>query len=132
MNECIFCKIVKGEIPSYKVWEDENYLAFLDVFPATKGHTLIIPKKHYKDIFEIPKEKLNRINEISKEIANILKEKLNAEGINILNSSGKVAQQDVFHYHLHVIPRYSKDKFKIEFKNKTENKNFEEIIKIIK
>ena len=112
MTDCIFCKIAKGEIPSQKIYEDENIFAFLDIKPFTEGHTLVIPKIHYENIFDIPKEVLEKIILASKEISLLLKEKLNAEGVNLSNSNGKIAQQDVFHFHMHLIPRYPKDKFK--------------------
>ena len=131
-TDCIFCKIIEGKIPSVKIWEDKKHLAILDINPATKGHTLVIPKKHYETIFNMPKKLLKETIEVAQKIAKLLKEKLNAEGINLLNSNNKVAQQDVFHYHIHVIPRYSNEEFKIDFKNKTKNKNLSEVAKQIK
>lgn len=132
METCIFCKIVKGEIPCEKIWENENVLVFLDTSPATEGHALVIPKKHYENIFDIPNRFLSEIIETAKKIAELLKDKMGAEGINLLNSNNLVAQQEVFHYHLHVIPRYSRDKFRIDFKNKTENKNLKKIAEKIR
>ena len=132
MEECIFCKIAKGEIPSEKIYENENVLAFLDIFPATEGHILVIPKKHYENIFDIPKDVLKENIEVAQKIAFLLKEKLKAEGINLLNSNNKIAGQEVLHHHIHVIPRYSGDEFEIVFKDKTKNKNLKEIAKRIK
>ncbi len=126
-ENCIFCKIVKGEAPSFTIYEDENTKAFLSISQVTKGHTLVIPKKHYEDIFDTPEETLKEIIKTSKKVAFLLKNKLGAEGINLVNSSGGVAQQDVFHYHMHVIPRYSESKFNIDFKNKAENKDLDKI-----
>ena len=126
MTNCIFCKIVNGEIPSEKIYENKDVLAFLDANPVTKGHLLIIPKKHYENIFDIPKDILKENIEVAQKISLLLKEKLGAEGINLLNSNNKIAQQDVPHYHVHVIPRYSGDEFEIVFKDKTENKNLKE------
>ncbi len=131
MENCIFCKIVNGEIDSEKIYENENVLAFLDIFPATEGHTIIIPKKHYEDIFNIPKDVLKENIEVAQKISFLLKEKLGAEGINLINSNNKIAQQDVPHYHIHVIPRYSRDEFEIVFKDKTKNKNLKETAKKI-
>lgn len=131
MENCIFCKIAKGELPAAKIWEDENHVAFLDISPATRGHTLIIPKEHYENLFDIPEEKLTEIAKISKEIALLIKEKLNADGINLLNSSNKCAQQEVPHFHMHVIPRYEGGKFKLEPLNKTLDKNLEKVKKEI-
>ena len=131
MDNCLFCKIVKDEIPSEKIYENEKFLAFLDLFPATEGHTLIIPKKHYENIFDIPEDVLKDSMEVAQKIASLLKEKLGAEGINLLNSNNKIAQQEVPHYHIHVIPRYSKDKFEIIFKNKIKDKELKETAKKI-
>ena len=131
MEDCIFCKIVKGKIPSEKIYEDEKFLAFLDIFPATEGHTLIITKEHYENIFDIPRDVLKENIEVAQKIASLLKEKLGAKGINLLNSNNKIAQQEIPHYHLHVIPRYSEDEFEIVFKDKIKNKNLKETAKKI-
>lgn len=105
---CIFCKIVAGEIPSYKVYEDENVLAFLDISQVTKGHTLIIPKEHSKDIFELPAETAAKLYSVVPKIASGIKQTFNPIGLNILNNNGEAAGQSVFHYHMHFIPRYGK------------------------
>lgn len=105
--DCIFCKIINKEIPSSIIYEDDTVLAFLDISPHSIGHTLIIPKKHYTDIFDIEDETLNYILKISKEIGNKLKEKLNADGITLMQNNG--FGQDVKHFHLHVIPKYKKE-----------------------
>ncbi len=127
MENCIFCKIVEGEIPSWTIYEDKNVKAFLDTSPISRGHILVIPKEHYENIFDIPNDILDKVIKVSKKMALLLKENLKAEGVNLLNSNSKIAQQDVFHYHMHIIPRYSKDKLKIIFENPTEDKDFEEI-----
>ena len=114
---CIFCKIVNGEIPAYKVYEDENFLAFLDISQTTIGHTLVIPKKHYENIFELP-ENCDIFNIVIK-LSKALKSSLNISDINILNNNGQIAGQTVNHYHIHLIPRRDNDNFKINF---TENK----------
>jgi histidine triad (HIT) family protein len=130
MEDCIFCKIIEGKIPSKKVYEDEKVFCFLDVNPKTKGHLLVIPKKHYKDIFETPSDYLESINVTCKRMAILLKEKLGATGVNILNASGKDAQQSVFHLHYHVMPRYPKDGLDLWFHGKS---NFnEEVDKVYK
>ena len=131
MKNCIFCKIVNDEIPSEKIYEDEDVLAFLDGFPSTEGHTIIIPKKHFENIFDTPKDVLKETMEVAQKISFLLKEKLGAEGINLFNNNNKVAQQEIPHYHLHVIPRYSGDEFEIVGKNKTKNRNLKEIAKKI-
>jgi len=109
MEECIFCKIVNNEIPVYKIYEDDSVFAFLDNHPISKGHTLVIPKKHAKDIFELDEETLKKISSASKKIAQKMKDSLGADGVNLFNSSGVFAEQTVFHFHLHVIPRRKDD-----------------------
>ena len=111
MTECSFCKIIAGKLPSNKIYENENVLVFAPLKDTiiSKGHMLVIPKKHYADIYDIPKEELHHIINTVKTIAQKLKEKFNAEGINILHASGKVAQQSCFHFHIHLIPRYKDD-----------------------
>ena len=131
MNDCIFCKIANGEIPSQKVYENEDVFAFLDIKPFTEGHTLVIPKKHYENIFDVPEEVLKKIISASKEISLILKEKLGAEGINLANSNGEIAGQEVSHFHMHLIPRYSKDEFKFTHIGNKKNPNITEIAKKI-
>jgi histidine triad (HIT) family protein len=108
-KDCIFCKIVRGEIPANKIYEDGKVFAFLDINPLSKGHLLIIPKKHFENIFDIEDEHLKEIISTAKKIAKLLKENLNASGMNILHASGKDAQQSVFHFHIHLIPRYKDD-----------------------
>lgn len=110
---CIFCKIINNEIPSYKVYEDENFLAFLDISQATLGHTLVIPKKHYENIFELPEDS-NIFNIVTK-LATKIKKATNCLGINILNNNGVSAGQTVNHFHIHIIPRYENDNFTINF-----------------
>ncbi len=105
---CIFCKIVKGEIPSKKVFEDEHTLAFLDINPMSTGHTLVIPKKHAENVFEIDEKELAHVHAIAKKIA-IQRKNEGAEGVNILQTNGAVAGQSVFHLHVHVIPRKTGD-----------------------
>ena len=131
MTDCIFCKIVNGEVSAKKIYEDEKTIAFLSIGPLTSGHTLVIPKEHYEDIFDMPEELLKEVFVSVKKVSEILKEKLKCDGINILNSNGKVAQQDVFHYHVHVIPRYAGSKFKLKSENSSPG-NIDEVFKKIK
>jgi histidine triad (HIT) family protein len=107
--DCIFCKIINGEISSYKVFEDDLVFAFLDIKPLTRGHTLIIPKKHFVDILDIDNQSLARIVVVAKELASKFKLKLDAEGFNLRQSNGSIAHQDVFHFHMHLVPRYKND-----------------------
>lgn len=104
MNDCIFCKIVKGDIPSYTVYEDEIVKVFLDINPETIGHMLIIPKKHFECLDDIDMDTLTYINKISKKMHILLKEKLNIDGMSIVQNNG--CAQDVKHYHMHIKPRY--------------------------
>ncbi len=115
MEDCIFCKIVKGEIPSHKIYEDDLVYAFLDVKPVSAGHILVIPKDHCDNIFDCPENILFQIIKISKKIAQLAKEKLGADAVNIANNSGKEAGQEVFHLHFHIVPRYKDDGMKLDF-----------------
>ena len=107
MNDCLFCKIIKGEIPCFKVYEDESVLAFLDINPDSNGHTLVIPKHHYQDFYDIEKETLSHIMEVTKTIINMLKEKLHLDGFTLIQNNGEV--QDVKHFHLHIRPYYQQN-----------------------
>lgn len=109
MSDCIFCKIISGEIPSAKVYEDEEVYAFLDISQVTKGHTLLIPKTHKKNIFEFSQEEASRLFQRVPIIAEALKATYSPEGLNILNNNGETAGQTVFHYHIHLIPRYGRE-----------------------
>lgn len=115
MNDCVFCKIVAGEIKSWKVYENKRVLAFLDTFPANKYHTLVIPKLHYENIFDIPEEELLEIFKVVKKIVNIFKTKLGISNLQIMNSSGSEAQQTVSHCHFHIIPRKLGDGQNVRF-----------------
>lgn len=106
--ECVFCKIIKGEIPSYTIYEDEIVKVFLDINPLSVGHMLIIPKNHYENLDDIDMNTLTHINEISKKMHDLLKEKLNVDGMSIVQNNGDV--QDVKHYHMHIKPYYNEDK----------------------
>ena len=108
-DDCIFCRIANGEIPSRTVYEDEKVKAILDLSPATEGHTLIIPKEHFDNLYEISEEYLAHIAAVSRKIALLMKEKLHTDGLNIIQNNGEVAGQTVKHYHMHCIPRYQGD-----------------------
>lgn len=132
--DCIFCKIVNNEIPSYKIYEDENVLAFLDITQGTKGHTLVIPKKHVKDIYELDEDTATQIFRVVPKIAKALKKAFNPIGLNIVNNNEKPLQA-VFHYHLHLIPRYEDDHVVISTDNnygKFSNKEFLDRLTVIK
>jgi histidine triad (HIT) family protein len=108
-DDCIFCKIVAGELPATKIHEDERTIAFMDIAPWTRGHALVIPKAHSADLGEIAAEDLAAVALTSQAVAERQKERLGAEGVNLLNCYGAAAWQTVFHTHVHVIPRYAGD-----------------------
>ncbi len=107
--DCIFCKIVAGDIPSTRVDEDDRTLAFMDVNPATRGHVLVVPKRHHRDLLTIDAGDLTACTLMAQRVAGRVVERLGADGVNVLNSCGAAAWQTVFHFHLHVIPRYLDD-----------------------
>ena len=109
MKDCIFCKIVKGELPCYKIYEDDNFLAFLDIQPISKGHTLIIPKKHYNTFAETPAELLAKMIQVVHKIGQAVKKATNADGFNIGLNNGSAAGQIIMHTHFHIIPRFNDD-----------------------
>ena len=109
MSDCIFCAIVQGRQPSWKVYEDESTYAFFDIDPVSEYHTLIVPKEHYADIFAITEESLFQVARAIKKVVALYESKLGLRNIQIVNSSGVEAQQDVFHVHFHLIPRASDD-----------------------
>jgi histidine triad (HIT) family protein len=111
--DCLFCKIASGEIPATRVREDERTIAFMDINPATRGHLLVIPREHAADLLEVGADDLAACLMASKELARRLKEKLGADGVNLLNSCGRDAWQTVFHFHVHVIPRYAGDPLRL-------------------
>ena len=108
VSDCIFCKIIAGELPCAKVYENEHVIAFLDLSQVTKGHTLVIPKIHKKDVFELTPEIAGHLFEAVPKIANALNTAFEPIGMNLLNNNGEFAGQSVFHFHLHLIPRYGK------------------------
>ncbi len=108
-DDCIFCKIANGEIPSKTLYEDEAFRVILDLGPATKGHALILPKDHYANLFELPEEKAGEVMKLAKRMVMKMKEKLGCEGFNLVQNNGDLAGQTVFHFHIHLIPRYRAD-----------------------
>ncbi|KAA1245173.1 HIT family protein [Aquimarina sp. RZ0] len=109
MNNCIFCKIAKGEAKSWTVYEDEHTYAFFDIHPVSKYHTLVIPKKHYTNIFDIPEKELKAVMTTVKKVSKLYENKLGIRNIQIISNSGAEAQQEVFHLHFHIIPRKKGD-----------------------
>ena len=115
-KDCIFCKIAKGEIPSATLYEDEDFRVILDLGPASKGHALVLPKKHAKNIYELPDDIASKVFVIAKKTAVKLRDVLECEGFNIVQNNGEIAGQTVFHFHMHLIPRYPGDGVKLTWK----------------
>ena len=115
-DNCIFCKIASGEIPSVTLHEDEDFRVILDVGPASKGHALILPKDHYANIYKLPEEITAKAYVLAKKIAARLTDALNCDGFNILQNNGEPAGQTVFHFHIHLIPRYQNDNVGLTWK----------------
>jgi len=111
--DCIFCKIVAGELQSTIVDEDERTISFMDISPATRGHALVIPREHSADLLTVEREDLTAVALAAQRLAGQMKERLGADGVNLLNSCGAVAFQTVFHFHVHVIPRYEGDSLRL-------------------
>lgn len=133
MEKDVFCKIVDGEIPCYKVYEDDDVLAFLDISQVTKGHTLVIPKKHYDNFLATPKEIMHRVMDVAQMIGQIEIKMMGAVGVNILTNCYEASGQTVKHFHVHVIPRYDVgDGFILEMKNNAEGLNLPAIAEMVK
>ncbi|GGB02141.1 HIT family protein [Macrococcus hajekii] len=109
MTDCIFCKIINGDIPAYKVYEDDYTLAFLDISQVAKGHTLVIPKTHSQDLLETDSEVLAHVIKSVQKVAQMIDKSLNPDGINIIQNNRAFADQSVFHLHFHIMPRYKDD-----------------------
>jgi len=109
MSDCIFCKIAEGEIPSITLYEDDMFRVILDLGPATKGHALILPKQHAANIYELPDETAAAVMVLAKKMAKVMKDKLQCDGLNLVQNNGEAAGQTVNHFHLHMIPRYKGD-----------------------
>ena len=107
---CIFCKIVRKQAPASIVYEDETVIAFLDIRPLNLGHTLVIPKAHCVNIFDIPEDHLNQVYRVTKQVSSAIKKTTSADGISIIQQNGKAAGQDIFHLHVHVVPRFEGQK----------------------
>ena len=112
-ENCIFCKLANGEIPSRTIYEDDRFRVILDMGPATRGHALILPKEHFANIYEIPDDWAADAMVLAKHMTAVMHEKLGADGFNIVQNNGTVAGQTVFHFHIHLIPRYKDDGQKI-------------------
>lgn len=129
MMECVFCRILNNEIPTYKIYEDENIIAILDISQATKGHTLIISKEHYKNLYDINEDVAANVFRVVPKIANAIKQAFNPIGLNVVINTEKPLQT-VFHFHLHLIPRYHNDGVEIDFINNMGNISKQEYLDI--
>ena len=108
-DDCIFCKLANGVFPTNSIYEDEDFNVILDLAPATKGHALILPKDHYANLYEIPEDLAADVIKLAKKMAVLMTEKLGCDGFNLLQNNGEAAGQTVFHFHMHLIPRYADD-----------------------
>jgi histidine triad (HIT) family protein len=133
MEDCIFCKIVRGEAKSWKVYEDDFTYVFLDINPVNEYHTLVIPKKHFENIFDITEEEFLNVSKTIKRIVNLYSEKLGLKNLQIINSSGAEAQQDVFHIHFHIVPRFKGDNQDVKWKTHKEwREKFDDLLMKLK
>ena len=131
-DNCIFCKLAGGDIPTSTLYEDDRFRIILDAGPATKGHALILPKQHYANLFEIDEETLKDLIVLGKKLAVVMKERLGCDGVNLVQNNGTVAGQTVFHFHLHVIPRYEGDGQKIGWvPGEADPQTSEELVKLL-
>lgn len=112
-DNCIFCKLANGIIPTNSIYEDENFNVILDMSSATKGHALILPKDHYKNLYELPEDTAGEVMKLAKKMAVKMTERLGADGFNLVQNNNEIAGQTVFHFHMHLIPRYENDGQKI-------------------
>jgi histidine triad (HIT) family protein len=112
-EDCIFCKIVAGDLPSERVQEDEHTVAFMDINPWTRGHALVIPRTHSPNLYEVDEDDLRHTSSAAKRLALRMRERLRCDGVNLLNASEPAAWQTVFHFHMHVIPRYRDDPLRL-------------------
>lgn len=114
-EDCIFCKIAAGEIPSKTLYEDESFRVILDISPASKGHAIILPKSHAANLYELSDEDASRILVVAKKVATVMQDILHCDGLNVLQNNGEAAGQSVFHLHVHLIPRYENDTVNIKW-----------------
>ena len=129
---CVFCKIINGEIPSKKIYEDKDTLAILDISQATKGHTLIMPKKHYDNLLTIDPEDYKKVMSVAKKVAEKVNNVYKPLGINLLNNCGEAAGQSVMHFHVHILPRYTNSDVDMKFTNHMDQFNLDEIAEALK
>ncbi len=132
-QDCIFCDIIHGDAPVWKIYEDEHFLAFLNINPATKGHSLVVPKEHYPELLDLPDHELKHTLKVVQDVADSVVEATDADGFNILQSNNPVAGQEIFHIHFHIIPRYHGDSVDIRWDAEELDENeAEDLLKEIK
>ncbi|MBU1046118.1 HIT family protein [Patescibacteria group bacterium] len=131
MDDCLFCKIIRSELPSHKIYEDEKVLVILDINPWTRGHCLVFPKKHIRNIFEADTNTLSHLILAAQKISLLVKEKLGAEGINILQNNNRLAGQIVDHIHFHIIPRYKDNSLQISHSTDYQGNDLKEVVKLL-
>lgn len=129
MDNCIFCKIISGDIPSATIYEDNEFKVILDRFPSAKGHVLILPKVHVANIFEIDSQLCGRLYSLAVKVAGVMKKTMNFDGMNVLQNNGEAAGQTVHHFHVHLIPRYKDDNISIKWNTMDLTDNEIEIIR---
>lgn len=118
-DNCIFCKIAAGEIPSATIYEDDDFRVIMDIEPASKGHALVLPKEHYANLYELPDELASKALVVAKKVVTMMTEIVGCDGYNILQNNGEIAGQTVFHFHMHLIPRYKEDNVTIKWEQGT-------------
>jgi histidine triad (HIT) family protein len=128
MTDCTFCRIVAGELRCWKTYEDDAVLAFLDINPIAEGHTLVIPKLHFVNLYDIPEDLLGRVVAVSRRLALAYRETLGAQAANLLHSAGRAARQDVFHFHLHIIPRHENDGLHLGYRPRSGSHDFDAVL----
>lgn len=132
-DNCIFCKLANGEIPSSTLYEDSDFRVILDLAPSSKGHALILPKDHFSDLHELNEETASKVLPLAQKLMNKMKKALNCDGFNILQNNGECAGQSVFHFHMHVIPRYKDDQVKLGFApHDTTKEELAEVVRLVK
>ena len=127
-SNCIFCKIAGGEIPSATLYEDADFRVIMDISPASKGHALILPKEHYANLYELPDELAAKVLVLAKKMTTKLKDIVGCDGYNVLQNNGEAAGQTVFHFHMHLIPRYENDEVNIGWKLGTLTDEVKELV----
>ncbi|PPE05437.1 HIT family protein [Williamsoniiplasma lucivorax] len=131
MKDCLFCQIIARDIPAHVIYEDEHAIAFLDIFPNSEGHTLVIPKEHSEDFSSTTLENIAYVNVAKKAVIKLLSDKLQPKGFNFISNNGAEAFQVVFHYHEHIIPKYVKSEGYIPSKNKVEHRTNEQVYELL-